>query len=187
MDHNFKARYQNVRIRPLAKGDIEALRLWRNDASKTRFLRPLGEITPQMQENWFYRYLDSPDEYIFAIDETERLGRMVGSVALYDVHGNVAEVGKIQIGDAAANGRGIGRTSKVMAMWIGFRKLGLKKIVNSVHRDNRPAYINDLRVGFRIVGEHPAPVPAGGVEDEMEIDEKRLLEVNPFVTEIILN
>lgn len=185
MDHNFEARYQNVRIRPLAKGDIEALRLWRNDTSKTRFLRQIGEITPQMQESWFYRYLDSPDEYIFAIDETERLDRMVGSVALYDVCGDVAEVGKIQIGDTAANGCGIGRTSLVMAMWIGFRKLGLKKIVGSVHRDNHSAYINDLRVGFQIVGEHPAAV--GGVEDDIEIDEKRLLEVNPFVTEIILN
>jgi hypothetical protein len=39
-------------------------------------------------------------------------------------------------------------------------------------------------MGFRIVGDHPAVM--GGVEDEIEIDGKRLAEVNPFVENILL-
>ncbi len=182
MDHNYEAVFENVRIRPLVKDDIEKLRVWRNDASKTQFLRSIGEITPKMQEAWFENYLSNPDEITFAIDETERLNRIVGSVTLYNFNGSTAEVGKIQIGDSEANGCGIGRKSLVMAMWIGFQKLGLRKIVGSVHRENIAAHVNDMRVGFQIVGAHSAPT--GGIEDELEIDEKRLMDINPFVRQI---
>lgn len=185
MNHNYGASYENVRLRPLKKEDIEKLRIWRNDASKTQYLRPIGEITPEMQERWYEDYFVNPDEIIFAIEENERLNRIVGSIALYNFHGDTAEVGKIQIGDSEANGCGIGRKSLVMAMWIGFQKLNLKKIVGSVHRKNKAAHINDIRVGFQIVGEHESPV--GGIEDEIEIDEGRLLQINPYIPQIILD
>lgn len=184
MNHNYGAQYQDVRLRPLEKRDIEKLRLWRNDASKTQFLRKVGEITPEMQEKWFEDYLINPDEITFAIEEISELHRIVGSVALYNFHGNTAEVGKIQIGDSEANGRGIGRKSLVMAMWIGFKKMKLKKIVGAVHQDNIAAHKNDMKIGFQIVGKHPAHV--GGFEDELEIDEKRLAEVNEYVSQILL-
>ena len=184
MKHNYCASYDNVRLRPLEKRDIESLRIWRNDKSKTQFLKPIIEITPEMQLEWFEKYLDNPDEIIFAIEETKDLNRMVGSVALYNFHGNVAEVGKIQIGDSEANGRGIGRKSLVMAMWIAFRRLGLEKIVGAVHRENIAAHRNDIKIGFFIVGEHEACM--GGIEDEIEIDETRLSDVNSYVSDIIV-
>lgn len=185
MNHKYGASYDNVRLRPLEKNDIENLRVWRNDKSKTQFLKPIGEITPEMQLEWFKKYLDNQDEITFAIEETKDLNRMVGSVTLYNFHGKVAEVGKIQIGDREANGRGIGRKSLVMAMWIGFKKLELEKIVGAVHRENIAAHKNDMKIGFLVVGEHEAPM--GGVEDEIEIDEKRLTEVNPYVSDIIID
>ena len=37
----YEAVYDNVRIRPLEQKDIEQLRIWRNDSSKTKFLRPI--------------------------------------------------------------------------------------------------------------------------------------------------
>lgn len=185
MNHKYGASYDNVRLRPLEKNDIENLRVWRNDKTKTQFLKPIGEITPDMQQKWFENYLDNPDEITFAIEETQGLNRLVGSLALYNFHGNKAEIGKIQIGDSEANGRGIGRKSFVMAMWIGVKKLGLKKFVASVHRENVPAHLNDMRIGFLIVGEHEAQM--GGIEDEIEIDEKRLVEINPYVSDIIID
>lgn len=184
MKHTYGAVYQDVRLRPLAKKDIEKLRIWRNDVSKTRFLRRIGEITPQMQEKWFERYQADEDEIIFAIDEISELHRIVGSVALYNFAGDTAEVGKIQIGDNEANGRGIGRKSLVMAMWIGFQKLGLKKIVGAVHPDNISAYKNDIKIGFQVVGKHPAP--NGGFEDEIEIDAEKLSQINEYAPKIIL-
>lgn len=185
MRHNFSANYKNVTIRPLQKDDIEKLRIWRNDSEKTKYLRKIDNITPEMQQQWFEKYLDNNDEIMFAIEETEQLKRMVGSVALYNFKGNTAELGKIQIGDEEAHGRGLGKVSKVMAMLIGFRKLGLEKIVGAVHRENIAAHRNDMQIGFYIVGAHDAPM--GGVEDEMEMVESRLIEVNSYVSDIVLN
>lgn len=182
MEHSYGAEYQNIRLRPLEEKDIENLRIWRNDTEASRFLRPIGPVSPRMQKNWFEGCQKDPSQIIFAIEETEKLNRLVGSVALYDFDENSAELGKIQIGDPEAHGRGIGRISFAMAAWIGFQKLGVKKITASVHRENLPAYKNDMRIGFRVVGSHEAAV--GGVEDEIEIDEKRLLEQNPYLKDI---
>ena len=182
MNHNFCAEYDNVRIRPLYQEDIENLRVWRNNTQQTRFLRPIGTITREMQEKWFEKYLENPFEIVFAIEEICDLNRMVGSLALYDIKENVAEIGKIQIGDPEASGRGIGRKSLVMAMKIGFELLRLKKIIASVHQDNITARTNDLRIGFEIVGEHESVV--GGIEDELEIDYEKLRLVNSYVDDI---
>lgn len=185
MHHNYSASYGNILLRPLEAGDIENLRVWRNNTYQTRFLRPVGHITPEMQQQWYEKYLTNENEITFAIVETKDLNRLVGSVALYDFKGDVAEIGKIQVGDPEAGGRGIGRVSLVMAMRIGFQKMGLKKIVASVHQENTPSYKNFMKIGSRIVGNHPSVV--GGLEDEIEIDEARLYEVNPYATEIALD
>ena len=184
MEHTYSAIYDNVRIRPLEKADIEKLRNWRNNEEKTQFLRKIQYITPEMQANWFEVYKTNQDEITFAIDEIKDLNRMVGSVSLYNFKNGEAEIGKIQIGDEEANGRGMGRKSLVMAMWIGFKKLNLKKIVGSVHQHNIAAHKNDMKIGFEIVGSHVAPM--GGIEDEIEINEERLAEVNTYVSEIVI-
>lgn len=184
MEHNFCAEYADVKLRPLVREDIEKLRIWRNDTSKTKFLRNIGEITPEMQNKWFEAYLENKDEIVFAIEETVDLKRIVGSVALYNFTNTTAEVGKIQIGDAEANGRGIGRKSLVMAMWIAFKKLGIEKIVGAVHQENIAAHKNDMIIGFKIVGKHPAHV--GGYEDEIEINESALSEANKYTDQIVL-
>ena len=44
-------------------------------------------------------------------EENKELNRMIGSLALYDFNDKVAEIGKIQIGDKDAQGKGIGRIS----------------------------------------------------------------------------
>ena len=184
MQHVYSSTYDNVCLRPLERRDIEKLREWRNDKEKTRFLRKINYITPEMQEKWYENYITNTDEITFAIDETKELNRMVGSISLYNFCGDVAEIGKIQIGDDEAHGRGIGRKSFVMASWIGFEILGLNKIVASVHQENTAAHKSDIKAGFEIVGNHIAPM--GGIEDEIEIDKQRLKEVNPYINEIIV-
>ena len=81
-----------------------------------------------------------------------------------------------------ARGHGIGGKSFVLAMMVAFRKMGLRKIVASVHQENRAAYKSYLKIGFQVCGSHPASV--GGIEDEIWIDEKRLTEVNGYTEEI---
>lgn len=184
MIHNYEASYDNVRIRPLKESDIENLRIWRNNVVQTRFLRQIGEITPDMQLNWYKNYLKDNNQIIFTIEETKKLHRMVGSLALYDFHDNMAEIGKIQIGDPEAHGLGIGKKSLVMALKIGFDEIKLKRIYASVHQDNIAARTNDLKIGFKIVGQHPSEV--GGYEDEIEIYRDDLYAVNSYCSEIVI-
>ena len=185
MDHNYYASYANIRLRPLRKTDIEHLRMWRNDEKNTQFLRKIGHITAEMQESWFQSYLQNEQEICFAIEETTDLNRLVGSLSLYDFNGDEAEIGKILIGDSEAHGRGIGRFSLVMAMKIGFKKLKLKRIIASVHRENVPSRSIFRQVGTAVVGNHPSVV--GGVEDIYSIDEQRLCEINTYVPQIRLD
>ena len=86
MNHQYHASYENIMLRPLERKDIENLRVWRNDATQTRFLRKIDHITPEMQEKWYESYLKDNDTIAFAIEETEHLHRMVGSLSLYDFH-----------------------------------------------------------------------------------------------------
>ena len=133
-----------------------------------------------MQRKWFDNYLKDDSQIIFAIEERKELNRMIGSVSLYDIDwkNKTAEIGKIQIGDPEAHGKGSGRKALVMAMRVGFLYLGLSKIVGSVHQNNIQAHTNDMKVGFKIVGTIPSVV--GGTEDLIEITEKEASNANPY-------
>ena len=182
MKHKYYAKYKNILLRPLCYDDIEKLRVWRNDIQAARFLRQIGYITPEMQEKWYQSNLSNLNEVTFAIVETTELNRIVGSVSIYDINGSQAEFGKMQIGEKEAHGKGIGRVSLVMALTIAFDKLGLKKIIGFVHRENIAAHSNYIKIGFRIVGEQMAAV--GGVEDLIEIDRETLFAVNTYAKDI---
>ncbi len=184
MNHNYTAKYKNIVLRPLMHDDIEHLRVWRNDRHATRFLRQIGHITPEMQEKWFETYLGNNKEITFAIVETERIGGIVGSISIYDIEGDTAEFGKLQIGEQRAHGMKIGSIATAMALAVAFDKIGITRIVGCVHRENIAAHKSYMRIGFKITGEQPAAV--GGMEDLIEIDKETLLRVNDYAKDFIL-
>ena len=184
MRHDYSARLDDILIRQLGEDDIELLRTWRNDKENTKFLRDVGYITEEMQRKWYHGYLDNEHDLVFVIEDTGELKRVVGSLSLYDwdKEANKCEIGKIQIGDPAAHGKGIGRKTLVMAMKIAFQKLGITKIVASVHPDNVQAYHNDMKIGFRVVGETPSV--AGGNELLLEMFEEDARSKNSYYDQI---
>lgn len=186
MRHDYSARLDNILIRPLNENDIELLRAWRNNRENTKFLRDIGYITEEMQKRWYHGYLENEHDLVFAIEDTGDLKRVVGSLSLYDwqKESKTCEIGRIQIGDIEAHGKGIGRKTLVMAMKIAFQSLGIKKIVASVHPDNVQAYHNDMKVGFRVVGEVPSVV--GGNELLLEMFEEDARSKNPYYDQIIV-
>ena len=185
MIHNYTAQLDDILIRQLDSSDIELLRNWRNDKETTKFLRDIGYITEDMQKKWYVSYLENPYDLVFAIEVGE-LQRVVGSLALYDWnrYNNTCEIGRIQIGDKEAHGKGIGRKTLVMAMKIAFVRLGMQKIVASVHPDNIQAYKNDMKIGFKVVGEIPSV--AGGKELLLEMTEEDARTANLYYDDIIV-
>ena len=184
MNHNMVAVYKDITLRPLAKDDIESLRIWRNNPKNTEFLTNIGEISPEQQNRWFEKYLQDDTEAIFAIVDNRIAKGIVGSVSLYGINHGMAEVGKILIGDSRAHGRGIGRKALVMAMLMGFKNLSLGKIVGAVSPDNIQAYTNDMKVGFQITGEHT--LDNGILEKEIEINIDELTKANDYVADVRL-
>lgn len=184
MNHKYSASLDNVRLRPLKKEDIEKLRIWRNDPDISRFLSPIPYITEIMQEKWFEKYLRDPDEIIFAIEETDCLNRVVGSLSLYNFSNNEVEIGKIVVGDEAAHGMGIGKKAFLSAMVFAFERLKISIIKCSVHRENQSARHIYFDIGFRVIGEHD--FINGGTEDELQIDKTFFEKHNPKVRDVRL-
>lgn len=181
MNHNICVKYKHVRIRPLREEDLENLRKWRNDKKIGEFLRKIDEITPEMQENWYLN--DCKDETVatFAIEEVESLNRVVGSVSIYDINGDTAEIGKIVVGDEEAKGKKIGYYALLLAMYAGYEKLGINQYLGEVSEENKPAYINDMRAGFIITGKHDCE--DGGSELEMILPKQHFFEVHDFLND----
>lgn len=182
MLHNFYAEYLHIRIRPLVKTDLEYLRIWRNDKTMNQFLKPIDEITPEMQKEWFDRECKDPSSYTFAIEEIKDLNRIVGSVAIYDIKGKTAEAGKIVVGDPAAKGKKIGYYALILAMYVGYEKLGIETYLGEVHEENMSAKTNDLRMGFIVTGKHP--FVTGGFELEMKLPKKHFWKTHDFLSDI---
>ena len=74
MKHNYLGEFDNVCLKPLSIEDIEMLRIWRNNKEQTGFLRQIGEITPEMQLNWYNSYLENQHDIVFGIHETKEGG-----------------------------------------------------------------------------------------------------------------
>ncbi len=185
MIHNIVIKYKNLMLRQIKKDDIEQLRQWRNDKEKTKFLRRIGNITPEMQIKWYEKYLDNPDEMAFAICEVENLNCLIGSVSLYNFNQNQVEIGKILIGEDKVKGLGFGRLSFAMLMTYAFTKLQVvkpQKIVATVNKHNIPARTSYFRLGFKVVGE--TYTENAGLEDVIEIDKETFLKINNYYKDI---
>ncbi len=181
MKHNYKAQYKNIVLRPLEKRDIEKLRQWRNDEAQTKYLREIGYITPKMQEQWFENYLHNEDEIIFAIEETQSIKDLIGSVALYAFEDNIAEIGKFQIGNSVARGCGYGIISFSVVSKIAFTYFNTKTLKLVVHKENIVAQKVYEKVGFEISGEEPSRN-----EYKMDLNEEQLDKKNRWIKEIVI-
>ena len=179
MRHTYTAHYQNVCIRPLEESDIEYLRNWRNDKVLSRYLSDVGYITQEAQRQWYKEYLNDSTIITFAIEEIKHLNRVVGSVALYDFKGSVAEVGKIVVGDSQAHGQKIGYYGMILAMRIGYENLNIEKYELFVHENNIAAKKNYERIGFVETGKHL--FEKGGYEIEMEMSKESFLKKHDYL------
>ena len=184
MNHNISVTYKHVRIRPLKEEDLENLRKWRNDEKISEFLRKINPITPEQQKNWWKSDCEDETVATFAIDEIDELNSMVGSVSIYDIKGDTAEIGRIVVGNPDAKGKKIGYYALLMAMYAGYECLGVEIYYGEVHEENKPAYVNDMRAGFIVTGKHA--YPTGGYELEMALPKAHFNEVHDFLDEFKL-
>lgn len=185
MKHKISAEYKHVRLRPLNEGDLEKLRTWRNDPQLSIFLRKIGMITQEMQMNWFKKDCEDNTTVTFAIEEIGELNRIVGSVSLYDINENTAEVGKIVVGDLEARGKKVGYYALLLAMYVGCERFGLESYLCEVNEDNKPSFINKTKAGFTVIGRRPDV--CGGYEVVMKLSKEHFFDTHDFLDEIVIS
>ena len=156
MKHEYIKDFKNIRIRPLREDDLELLRIWRNNPDNCKYLSKIPYITSAMQKGWFESTFETPNEYVFAIEEICELNRLVGSLSLYNITEKEAEFGKILIGNEEAHGKKIGVNSLNALLLLCFNELDLNSVYLHVYEDNVGAIKVYSQVGFSVEEEHIA-------------------------------
>lgn len=165
---NYNLKYDNIMLRPLQDGDLENLRIWRNDKKKNQYLKKISFISKDSQCKWYNDYLNNETEIIFAIDEIKELHRLVGSIALYNIKDNCAEIGRIQVGDDEAHCKKIGKNAVALLSKFAFEECHIKHLLATVNKKNVASLKLFLDSGYRIIEEKESFSKAGGIDYVLE-------------------
>lgn len=144
----------SVRLRLLEEADLPMTRAWRNQDHIRKWFFHSDPITPEQHQAWWRRYQDRDDDFVFIIEETATLKRPVGQVAIYNVDWEArrAEFGRLMIGDADAQGRGLARIATGRVVDEALTAWGIKEVYLEVLPANVPALAIYSDCGFREVG-----------------------------------
>lgn len=135
----------NMRLRAAGPGDLDRLRVWKN-ANKPGFFFQ-GEITPEMQAQWFEGYRARPDDYMFVV---ERAGAPVGCMGFRrEKDGSVDAYNMIVAPEAA----GRGYMKAAMALMCSFAADRYTRDIGCLVLKTNPAVAYYQACGYKIVGD----------------------------------
>ncbi|WP_421898428.1 GNAT family N-acetyltransferase [Marinoscillum sp.] len=131
----------------LMKTDLEQVRRWRtSDAIRSR-MEYQGNITPEMQQNWF-KTINNNHNYFFIIHFHNQA---IGLIQLQNINpeDSVAESG-LFIGDPSYWGSPIPFAASLPLLDFGINVLGIREITAKVSEDNHQAIDYNKHLGFTI-------------------------------------
>lgn len=140
-----------VTLRPLEKSDIPMFLHWMNDQDVTRYLLHQHPVMLPMEEKWFQRLCDKPEENI-VLGITIK-GKLIGDIGFHqpDPISRTALLG-LMIGDKAQWGRGYGREAMMLMIEYAFHSLNVRKISSYVFAANAKSLRCHELCGFRREG-----------------------------------
>ena len=147
-----------VSLRAAAPGDLDDLRAWKN-ANKAGFFFQ-GDITPEMQKEWYAGYLARPDDFMFVV---ERDGAKIGCMGLRAAGGAVDVYNII----AAPGGAGKGLMTAAMALMCSYAAAEYGRNIGCLVLKKNPAVSYYQRCGFSVVAD-------GGDHHVFKLDWTRL-------------
>jgi RimJ/RimL family protein N-acetyltransferase len=135
----------DVSLRMLESTDLPATLAWRNHADSRAWFHSTDPITETQHRDWFARYLERDDDYVFVLDAG---GVPVAQVSLYDIADGSAEFGRLLV-DPAARGRGLSHRAIALCLRVADEVLLLERVHLEVKRDNVRAIRGYEVAGFR--------------------------------------
>ncbi|MDR5853373.1 GNAT family protein [Caballeronia sp. LZ062] len=154
----------NIFLREIQASDLPAITAWRADREVVDALvGNFRHVNEDVDRRWYDAYLASRANNVRLAICLRESGECVGVVYLLQIHwiNRTGEFG-IQIGDAAARGRGIGEAATRLMLRHAFADLNLRRVSLSVLADNTRAIRLYERVGFRHEGVQREAVFKGG-------------------------
>lgn len=150
MNHNYIISSNNIVLTPIGGDDLELMRKWRNDQQNRESFLSNNYINKEQQQIWYQKYLNTTNDVMFLINDTESDLLKIGIVGLYNIntHNKSAEFGRLLIGEPFARGRGLGFFATYALCEFGFTNFGLNRIYLEVLRNNTTAYRTYINVGF---------------------------------------
>ena len=144
-----------VDLRSCTEDDAEFTREIRRDPEFVKFL-PKIDNTIEEQKEWIRHQREKEGDYFFVVWDKE--GNRIGTISIYDVHGNRAESGRLAIkGDNAFQGI----EAQCLSFRFAFDTLGLECIDAYIYADNERA----IRFNKQFGGRHyPPKVDESGKE-----------------------
>jgi RimJ/RimL family protein N-acetyltransferase len=152
--------YEDIGIRPIQEGDLEAVRRIRNDETTFRNLTDARMITPAMQRAWFDAIGTAKDRAYFVVVKVERdgvhpimtEGAVVGMVRTTEI--DTANRSVCVGADVAPEWRGKGYGTKIYRAFLRylFRTLGFNRAWLLVIETNAVARKLYENVGFKVEG-----------------------------------
>ena len=148
-----------VTLIPLAAGDIELLRTWRNDRRVSDYMVFQGHITVEAQKAWFAS-IDNDRNFYFLIEyEGEKVG--MSHIKNVDYTAQSGECGSFIYPERLRNSLFGYRYSLPGADWA-FGKLGLREMFAHITRENRRAVRFNRGLGMVFDPDEPgSPVLKG--------------------------
>ncbi len=146
MKYEYALAFDDIYLCPLTYETSENYRRLRNHPDVKKWFRSKDEITKTQQKRWFEKYLNDPDDVMFAIFRES--DEFIGANAIYNIDGNgLAEYGRILI-DPKLRGRGFGYKATCAAIQIARDQMNLQQLVLEVYADNEKAISLYRKCGF---------------------------------------
>ncbi len=136
-----------VDLRSCTEDDAEFTRDIRRDPEFSKFL-PALDNTVEEQKAWIRNQRSKEGDYFFVVWNKE--GNRIGTISIYDVHGDRAESGRLAIrGDNPFQGI----EAQILSFRFAFGKLNLECIDGYIFADNERA----IRFNKQFGGRHFPP------------------------------
>lgn len=121
---------------------------WRNSPENRRYFVSQTEFTLDGQTRWYDNYRGNPSDLTFII--SLKTGQPIGMAALYSINerNGSAEFGRLLIGDAICQGKGLGLEATRLCLKTGFDSLRLDRVYLKVFDWNQRAVHVYERLGF---------------------------------------
>ncbi len=142
----------NVHLRPICLGDVDHIMSWINRPDVTRnFAEMSREITREQELAFLAKMIASETDKLYAICAND--GTYLGNAGIHKIYWP-AKNGRlgIVVGNAEAQGKGVGSAALRALCKLGFNDLGLHKLWIIHFRDNQRMNHMATQLGFQQEG-----------------------------------